>query len=141
TLVTKIHGNRLEGKNLEKYAHLYLPWEDRGVPDLMFQFKKILRQKGRCLIPIMFKNLDPTILPESSYHFLKEQLSRGIETHLYMSNFNSIHTFRVRNIFYTEEVEETNSFTPEIIEEKGFYQWVEVDDLFVFNTSHLEGPQ
>src|SRR5690554_1699008 len=78
--------------------HIYLPWDASVAPDLMFRIKKILNEEGRCYIPFMEKDYSPSFMSDELFGALDSQIENGAETHLIMSNMDSIHILRLDGI-------------------------------------------
>ena len=82
----------------DSQIHIFIPWSSHEINDLMFRLKKIVISKGSGFIPLI--NLDGSVvdLSEQVYESLRRQLEKGVETHLYMSNLESIHVWRVKSV-------------------------------------------
>lgn len=111
--------------------HIYMPWDEQIVRDLMFKIKKIIHENGSCSIPFMEKNLSRSFMSQELFETLKAQVEDQAETHLVMSNMDSIHIFRIDGISSRKE-----SDTVEELQEGGHGIWFEVGDLFVYRANH-----
>lgn len=122
----------------ETLLHLFVPWSSKEIDDLMFRLKAMVTQSGNAYIPLIHLNHESLTLTEDQYRNLKNQLERGVETHLYMSNMESIHVWKVKGVLKKEDAEK---IPPELTvyekpaSSKAHY-WVEVEDVFVLKASH-----
>jgi hypothetical protein len=127
-------------KNKEELneLHLYVPWDHKKINDLMFQYKNILNEHGSCYIPYMSvgKSKDQIKLDPDSVEALKQQLESGVETHLYMSNLDSIHVWKVVGIKTLDEDMQKERIVKKLQSAPAIW-WIEVDDLFVYRANHL----
>lgn len=126
--------NPLLRKNSRR--HLFIPWKESVVHNLMFKLKKALRDKGECYIPFMESDLSPASLSAEALEQLKAQIGEGAETHLVMSNLDCIHIFRV------DDISEKKATREETIEEFGdsekYRVWIKVGDLYVHKANHVK---
>lgn len=130
--------NPLPLKNI--YSHLFMPWSETVVNDLLFKIKNSINEKGSCVIPYMDIKLKKVALTQEQYSQFEKQIELGIETHLVMSNLDSIHILKVRNIYNSKNFNKNKGLsTLSIFEEKDQFKfWIEVDDFFVYKANHSE---
>lgn len=119
--------------------HIFMPWDEARAHNLMFKIKKAINEKGECSIPFMEKDLSCSFMSDELFESLKMQIDEQVETHLVMSNMDSIHIFRVDGIFrYSEkggEIEKKNTI-PELEACDKHKVWFKVGDLFVYKANH-----
>lgn len=130
--------NPLHQKN--NNFHLYIPWSVSIENELMFKIKNQISSKGKCLIPFMGKQFENENISNEEFENILMQISLGVETHLVMSNLDSIHIFKVNNLIKTKENQMDNGDTIELFKtnNSNFEFWIEVNDLFVFKANHGE---
>lgn len=111
-----------------------MPWEEKSVHNLMFKFKKLIVEGGHCHIPFVEKNLSQAKMSEEEFEKIKIQIENKSETHLVMSNMDSIHIFRLEEIIKKPRSVRT------IDEFKGdkYDVWFKVGDLFVYHANHTD---
>lgn len=113
--------------------HIFMPWDDQQVHNLMFKIKKAINDRGECAIPFMEKDLSRAFMSDEVFEEIEKQIQNQVETHLVMSNLDSIHIFRVDAV--SRECRAQNS----IKELEGLSKhnvWLTVGDLFVFKANH-----
>lgn len=130
--------NPLHQKN--NNFHLYIPWSVSIENELMFKIKNQITAKGKCLIPFMGKKFENENISNEEFENILMQISLGVETHLVMSNLDSIHIFKVNNLIKTKENQMDKGDTIELFKtnNSNFEFWIEVNDLFVFKANHGE---
>ena len=128
--------NPLPQKN--NYSHIYMPWTEEIVHDLLFKVKSEISESGSCVIPFMDCELNRIGLTNEELIQFEKQLSFGVETHLVMSNMDSIHILKVRSVLTSKELKKNKEIAKlSIFEDKDQFQfWIEVDDLFVYRANH-----
>ncbi len=128
--------NPLPQKN--NYSHIYMPWTEEVVHDLLFKVKSEISESGSCVIPFMDCELNRIGLTNEELIQFEKQLSFGVETHLVMSNMDSIHILKVRSVLTSKELKKNKKISKlSIFEDKDQFQfWIEVDDLFVYRVNH-----
>jgi len=131
--------NPLSQKNILK--HIFMPWSESQVVDLMFQFKAEIKDNGKCFIPFMDEELKPMDLHNKDIIPLLEQVGNGVETHLIMSNLDSIHIFKVENILKAKDLVNKDNVISNFEGRDDFKYWIEVSDLYVFRANHLAGEK
>lgn len=129
--------NPLPQKN--NYSHIFMPWNDKIIPEKMFKIKSILNEHGECFIPFMGIDHRPGDIKDKNYELIKNQLEHNIETHLVMSNLDSIHVYKIKNIHRSDENFEINILnTIDGLDYNHNYNfWIEVEDVFVYKANHL----
>lgn len=125
--------NPLLKKN-ENY-HVFIPWNPDIVDDLMFKFKDRIATNGSTYIPYMDLDQNSQEMKPEEIQFLLEQVKSNTETHLIMSNFDSIHVFRIINVINGSENLEQEKLLEEI--DPKFDFWIEVDDMYVLEANHV----
>ena len=131
--------NPLHQKN--NHHHLFIPWDTNIENELMIKIKNHITSTGKCLIPFMDSKHQAKSITDEKVELLKMQSSLGIETHLIMSNMDSIHIFKVSNIIKRKIQKLKDSQTIDIFSngKSNFEFWIEVDDLFVYKANHGDG--
>jgi hypothetical protein len=120
-------------------GHIFMPWKDEVDEELMFKIKEEILTRGNTYIPLLEFNFDKFILSDEQTGMLDHQLANQIETHLVLTNFESIHVCRIKRIINKEMM--LNLPGCEIdclkkISSKGEF-WIEVDDLYVLDVNHI----
>ena len=115
-----------------KRKHVFIPWDLSAQKDLMFKIKSVIFDQGRCDIPFMNKDFSAAKLSSEQVKSLEDQVEKGHETHLVMSNLDSIHILRVDRILKRPRalttIDDLNSCASDI--------WFSVGDLFVYKANH-----
>lgn len=128
--------NPLPQKNV--YSHIFMPWSEEVVHDLLFQVKSHINELGSCLLPYMDAHLKKAGFTNEQLEQINKQVEYGVETHLVMTNMDSIHVLKIKNIYDNKSLKKSvkeNILTG--FESKDQYQyWIEVDDLFVYRANH-----
>lgn len=121
-------------------THIYIPWNPEIENELMFQMKAKIGQVGSTLIPYMDLEQKAKDFDQDELNTLMGQLEKGIETHLVMSNFDSIHVFRVTNLVIgeTQLEESVEKILDQFSSQKGFRHYIEVDDVYVLEANHTK---
>lgn len=131
--------------------HLYMPWNPGYCETQMFDLKKSLKANGTTHIPKLNKTKGKDPYSKKTLELLKKQIQSGVETRLYMTDFRSIHVWKISDIIWNES--EVNSIlnldstldfykgiykssVEEKHEESPFEFWMKVDDLFVLWVDH-----
>lgn len=133
--------NPLPQKNFN--SHFYMPWSESVVHDLLFQVKSHINEYGACVVPYMDSDMKKVGLSDDQLTQFEKQLELGVETHLVMSNMDSIHILKVKNIHSSKELKKQSKMkTMEMFKGKDqFSYWIEVDDLFVYRANHSVNPE
>ena len=118
--------------------HIFMPWDDKVVHNLMFKIKKTIREKGECYIPFMEKDLAPAYMSGELVEALREQIRGQAETHVVMSNMDSIHIFRLDAV---EEKCPEGGAIKELSDCRRHKIWLRLGDLFVFKANHNKDSQ
>lgn len=119
-------------KNVHK--HIFIPWDEGNLDEFMFKVKKRIAHNGKCSIPYMGKYLEKCQLDQEVIKQLQEQIENGIETHLVMSNFDSIHVYRLDEIHINKKIK---SGIAEIDKNK-YTVWLELGDMYVYTANHVK---
>ncbi|MAZ47295.1 MAG: hypothetical protein CME65_01950 [Halobacteriovoraceae bacterium] len=121
-------------------THIYIPWDPEIENELMFQMKAKIGQVGSTLIPYMDLEQHAINFNQEELNTLMGQLEKGIETHLVMSNFDSIHVFRVTNLVIgeTQLEESVEKILDQFSRHRGFKHYIEVDDVYVLEANHTK---
>lgn len=122
-------------------THLYIPWTTDFDKDLLFKVKSNLLENGTSFIPFADLNMNPADISNEVLVTIKEQLSSNIETHLVMSNGESIHILKVSGVGSVEPSKlktESREFVDSFRALKKTYVWIEVEDLYVYRANHSE---
>lgn len=123
-------------KNIRK--HIFIPWNQKEAHDLMFRLKEVIENKGSSLVPFMEKDLRAGHLKDQVYQEIRAQIENGVETHLVMSNYDSIHILRIDGIFKPDEIKQRQNQCLEDFQNSThkYNVWFEVGDLFVYKANH-----
>lgn len=116
-----------------------MPWNDELIYNLMFQIKAQIGKVSSCFIPFMDRDLCGQTISLEDKQKIMQQLECGVETHLVMSNLDSIHILKIANIHNYDECKSDKVFESDdnIFKcEDKYKHWIEVDDLFVYKTNH-----
>ena len=117
--------------------HIFIPWQNARVPNLMYQLKSQLQKSGKSYIPFMNSDFSSGAFDLNHYEKIKEQIFvKGREVHLIMSNKSSIHVFRVADIHISAQ--SSNELPLECFSLNDYSCYFEVDDLFVLEVNHLD---
>ncbi len=115
-----------------KRKHVFIPWDLGAQKDLMFKIKSVIFDKGKCDVPFMNKDFSPAKLSAEQIKSLEKQLEKGHETHLVMSNLDSIHVLRIDRVLKKPRslttIEDLRSCSSDV--------WFSVGDLFVYKANH-----
>lgn len=122
-------------KNL--HLHVFLPWKEKSDEELMFKIKKIIRKEGVAHIPFMEIDLSNADISNDLIQRLQEQLEVNQETHLIMSNMNSIHVLRIVDIISPNKVKSEVLLECFKDNREDYKLYFEVDDVFVFEVNHV----
>lgn len=121
----------------DENCHIYIPWNPEIVDDLMFQLKKKIENVGSVYIPYMDLDQKPVKVSKEEVAELNQQIEKSVETHLVMSNFDSVHVFRVIGFIQHKGQDDGN---PEkyldCLSDQKFNYWIEVDDVYVLDANH-----
>jgi hypothetical protein len=119
-------------KNVHK--HIFIPWNEAHLDEFMFKVKKRIAHNGKCNLPFMGQDLTKHQLDKEVIKQLQEQIQSGIETHLIMSNFDSIHVYRLDEIHVSKKLK---SGIPEI-DKNQYSVWFELGDMYVYTANHVK---
>lgn len=129
--------NPLLQKN--NHIHIYMPWNDEIVHDLMFKIKGHINLNSKCFIPFMDRDLGVQGLKAQDKEQLVKQLECGVETHLIMSNLDSIHILKVSGVHSHKDCINNKDFKAQVSlfdSNEQYTIWIEVEDFFVFKANH-----
>jgi len=118
-------------KNVHK--HIFIPWNESGIDEYMFKLKKRIIDHGKCYVPYMNDELGRVNLDKDQIENLQKQIESGIETHLVMSNLDSIHVYRLDDIHTSQKLK---CGIPELDKQK-YSVWFELGDMYVFKANHV----
>jgi hypothetical protein len=124
--------NTLPIKNIT--THLYIPWTKEFDAQLLFKVKSCLASHGSSFIPMIDLNGESANLTKEVIETINAQLVANVETHLIMSNSESIHILKVSGIHGT-------AYSQDQIAEpfkslKCDSMWIEVEDFYVYKANH-----
>ncbi|MBD65682.1 MAG: hypothetical protein CME62_10780 [Halobacteriovoraceae bacterium] len=128
--------NPLFKKNVDQ--HFFMPWNEVDEPELMFKLKAQIGDKKYAYFPLFKGHGRPWQVQEESLEQIKKQLESFRETHLIMTNLQSIHVFRVAAIVEYQELADdtTQCFHPFKSKKSKFTHWLKIDDMFVLEANH-----
>lgn len=140
---SKVHSYSKKALSLggQSQIHLFIPWSSNEESDLMFRLKSIVTKNQSTFIPYMNLNYENGQISEADLDLIKKQISKGVETHLYMSNLESIHIWKIKDIVGRTDYQklDTEKTIPFFKKMNHFELWVEVEDVFVLKASHTAG--
>lgn len=123
----------------EAALHLYLPWSPEYDPEQMHKIKNKIQKHGSTWVGKL--NISPgknPLYPELD-QIINNQIIKGHETRLYMTDFNSIHVFEVESVTFTrpENVYQDKSVidiykNPDLNVEF----WIKIKDVYVLAVDH-----
>ena len=118
--------------------HIYIPWNPEIESELMFKLKAQISNVGSTFIPYMNLDLLPVEFNSEQIAEIEKQIEAGTETHLIMSNFDSIHVFRVTGVHTSRDsISNHHEKVLDIFEQKSDYKhFLEVDDVYVLEANH-----
>lgn len=119
--------------------HIFAPWDSTKDNELMFKMKDLIAKKGFVNIPLINKDGKSVDFPLDVQAKLNAQLEEGRETHLIMSNMDSIHVFRITGIFKFKDIKGEQENNLALYQDKPTKQmkfWVKLNDCFVLETNH-----
>lgn len=118
--------------------HIYIPWNPEIESELMFKLKARISNVGSTFIPYMDLDLLPVEFCSEQIAEIEKQIEVGTETHLIMSNFDSIHVFRVTGVHTSRDsISNHHEKILDIFEQKSDYKhFLEVDDVYVLEANH-----
>ncbi len=124
--------------------HLYLPWSPEYDPDQMHKVKNKIQKYGSTWVGKL--NISPGKIPlhKDLDQIINNQITKGLETRLYMTDFKSIHVFEVtkvsfkspENIFQDDSVIDVYK-KPDLNVEF----WIEIKDAYVLAVDHKGNMQ
>jgi hypothetical protein len=112
-----------------------MPWSHDLVHNLLFKIKNALNENGHCFIPFMDKEMQAIGFDHSLLDKIHQQLQHSVETHLVMSNMDSIHILKVKNVILGSDFSVQNVLDC-FDQAQNYKLWIEVDDLFVHKANH-----
>jgi hypothetical protein len=116
-------------------THLYIPWTGEFDGELLFKVKGTLATHGRSFIPFVDLNMNAVNFEETTLKKIESQLKENIETHLIMSNGESIHILKVSGV-NSQINKKSKGIVDSFKNLKGDYFWIEVEDLYVYKANH-----
>lgn len=122
-------------ERISSHIHFFIPWKKNFDNELMFKLTKIIKESGKTYIPFSHYSQLAADLSQQDFSLLLKQIESGVETHLIMSNFESIHILKVSGI-YSERPEKCLFERYQSGYEKCL--WIECSDIFVYQTTHIQ---
>lgn len=119
-------------KNVHK--HIFLPWNEKFCHEFMFKLKKQIIQNGKCHVPFLQDDLEKSFIEPDLIKELQEQIEAGIETHLIMSNLDSIHIYRLDEIHKSKKLKSGI----EELDKNSYPIWFELGDMYVHQANHVD---
>lgn len=119
-------------KNVHK--HIFIPWNESFCDEFMFKLKKQIIQNGKCHVPFLNEDLSKGFIAPELIEELKGQIEAGIETHLIMSNLDSIHVYRLDDIHKSHKLK---AGIPEL-DKNNYSIWFELGDMYVHQANHVD---
>lgn len=118
------------------HVHLYMPWKEESITDFMFKLKAHLKDYGHAWIPYMQTELSPQSICHDDLADLKTQLENMTETHLVMSNLDSIHILSVAQVERKPENLDFWSQLNGVPRAQDYHFWIQVEDFYVHTANH-----
>jgi cold shock CspA family protein len=121
----------------KRSLHLYMPWNPGYIHDQMYQLRNKMEQHSYSWIPKInsTKNKDP--FKREIIEVLELQLKQGVESCLYMTNFNCIHVWKISQIHYAPTLpEEEKIKTLADYAKHDVEFWIQVSDVYVLQADH-----
>lgn len=120
--------------NLEKQhsLHLFQLWDVDSNKELMFELKHMIKALGYIYIPIKFDHLSDHI------QLLLDQVNKGVETRLYLSNLNCLHALHITKINHLDEesfIEKNKLRIHRSFGEIRNTHWLKIEDIFVVSAN------
>lgn len=119
--------------------HLYMPWNPGYISDQMYQLKNKLTEKKRVWIPKINSTQGKADFNLEIIKTIKEQLAIGVESCLYMTNFNCIHVWKISDIHMGEVLPSAEQEATLVdYSKKGHVAefWIQVSDVYVLQADH-----
>jgi hypothetical protein len=127
--------NPLEVKRI--VTHIFMSWDIKIDQELMFKVKDEVLTCGHTFIPLMEYDFFGVTLSNEEILILENQISNQVETHLVLTNFESIHVCRVKSIVKKNKISKDSIIECFRNVSSKSQIWVEVDDLYVLDVNHI----
>jgi hypothetical protein len=143
TRISKIssfyHNPLIEEKELK---HIFMPWSGEGGNELMFKMKKMITDKGNCVVPFIGLSVEDQKLSNETFESIVSQIKHGNETHLVMSNKDSIHIYKISRLI-KKSLSKNNkeNYLDSFGDYNDYSFFIEVEDLFVHSANHSGGEK
>jgi hypothetical protein len=121
----------------KRSLHLYMPWNPGYIHDQMYQLRNYLDQYSYSWIPKINSTKNKAAFDREIVEVLKLQLEHGVESCLYMTNFNCIHIWKISQIHYAPELPEAEK--AKTLADYGKHDvefWIQVSDVYVLQADH-----
>lgn len=127
--------------NNHEDCHIFIPWNKNIDFEYMFKIKKCIKDNNRAYIPVMDIDGNPKNFSKEILERISFQLAQNRETHLVMSNLESIHVYRISKIITNKASKKDKNLNciPDTCAQNKYSIWFEVDDLFVLEVNHSGG--
>jgi hypothetical protein len=104
----------------------------------MFKIKKEISSSGVANIPLMEKSGLPAKFSDEDIDKMNDQIMQNKETHLIMSNLESIHVYRIVAMIRKSDIKkhEKHNCSITTADESQFKVWLQVDDMFLLDVNH-----
>lgn len=125
------------------FIHLYIPWDTKMDFEYMFKIKKEISTSGIANIPLMEKSGLPARFSSKDFEKMSDQITQNKETHLIMSNLESIHVYRIVALIRKADIKKHEEHNCTISDDNNshFKVWLQVDDMFLLDVNHDKHEQ
>lgn len=134
---------QLQKPNIEpnpiRALHLYMPWNPGYIPNQMYQLRDHLEKHGHTWIPKINSTKDKVPFDMKILDIVEQQLKKGIETCLYMTNFHCIHIWKIEGVHRVKELPSNEQLkTLQEYKSKNLESefWFKVSDVYVLQADH-----
>lgn len=129
--------NPLTRKSLSK--HFYMPWSSKDNEQLMYALKEEILSVGSTCVPLVDFDLQPFTMTSAEYESVGTQISEQKETHLILTNHQSIHVCSVKKIIKSNDfITNESTVLPAFKEMSARCEvWLEVDDIYILDVNHI----
>jgi hypothetical protein len=120
--------------------HIFMPWSQTHENELMFKMKEMITENGSCVVPYCGLDSENQKMSNDNFASIEQQIKYGHETHLIMSNKNSIHIYKVTRLI-NKSLSNNNktNYLESFGDFNNYSTFIEVEDLFVYSANHSGG--
>jgi hypothetical protein len=114
--------------------HIFMPWTKAADDELMFKVRAELKSQGSFTFPFITDEESPCL---SNILKIENQITGRVESHLVMSDGESIHIFKISKI--KNSFESSSDMQIQFEQADKASKWIEVSDVYVYRASHDSG--